>query len=226
MFLGKGQRLIICHIGSKDGFVPGGLWVFQSKKTGDYHEEMDGPSFEKWFEGVLPKLEENAVVVLDNAPYHSRKLEKVPTTATKKGEIQEWLRSKNLSYEEAMIKAQLLKIVNENKSQFNLHIIDEMAKASGRTVLRLPAYHCKLNPIELIWAKIKGYVASHNTTFKFADMRKIFEVAVSRITPENWQKCIEHTNKVENKMWDLDNIMDVQVERLVIPLNGSDTSSS
>lgn len=57
---------------------------------------MDGPSFEKWFAEVLPTLEDNAIIVLDNASYHSRKLEKVPTTGSKKAEIQEWLRSKNL----------------------------------------------------------------------------------------------------------------------------------
>ena len=150
--------------------------------------------------------------------------EKVP--ATKKGNIQEWFRLKNLSYEEGMLKAQLLKIVNDNKSRFNSQIVDDIAKASGRIVLRLPPYHCELNPIELIWANIKVYVASHNSTFKFADMKELFEVAVSRITPENWQKCIEHTNKVEEKMWNLDNIMDDAAERLIIPLNGSDTSSS
>ncbi|XP_072399409.1 uncharacterized protein [Diabrotica undecimpunctata] len=46
---GKGKMLIICHIGSEDGFVPDALWAFESKKSGDYHEEMIGESFEKWF---------------------------------------------------------------------------------------------------------------------------------------------------------------------------------
>lgn len=29
----KGKRLIVCHIGSEDGFVPGGLLCFESKKS-------------------------------------------------------------------------------------------------------------------------------------------------------------------------------------------------
>ncbi|XP_031338164.1 uncharacterized protein LOC116167067 [Photinus pyralis] len=37
---GKGNRLIVLHIGSEDGFVEEGLLCFESKKTGDYHEEM------------------------------------------------------------------------------------------------------------------------------------------------------------------------------------------
>ncbi|CAH1962018.1 unnamed protein product [Acanthoscelides obtectus] len=58
--------------GSEDGFVPEALWAFESKKTGDYHEEMDGNSFENWFSKMLLKLENNAVIVLDNAPIVNR----------------------------------------------------------------------------------------------------------------------------------------------------------
>ncbi|VVC38981.1 Hypothetical protein CINCED_3A022898, partial [Cinara cedri] len=39
---GKGKRLIVLHIGSKNGFVPGGLLCFEAKKTNtDNHEEMN-----------------------------------------------------------------------------------------------------------------------------------------------------------------------------------------
>jgi transposase len=39
------------------------------------------------------------------------------------------------------------------KKKYN---IDEIAKASKKTVLRLPPYHCEFNPNELIWGQIKG----------------------------------------------------------------------
>lgn len=43
---GKGRRLIVCHIGSENGFVPGGLLCFESKKnTADYHDEMNSNTF-------------------------------------------------------------------------------------------------------------------------------------------------------------------------------------
>lgn len=48
---GKGKRLIIVHIGSDTGFVDGGLYVFEGKTTGDYHNEMTGEVFKEWFEG-------------------------------------------------------------------------------------------------------------------------------------------------------------------------------
>lgn len=74
----KGRRLIVVHIGNEDGSVEGASWIFESKGSGNYHESMDAVHFEKWFKEVLPKLGDNAVVVMDNAPYHSRRQEKVP----------------------------------------------------------------------------------------------------------------------------------------------------
>ncbi|KAF2889799.1 hypothetical protein ILUMI_16374, partial [Ignelater luminosus] len=109
-FTGKGKRLIICHIGSEDGFVPDALRAFESKKSGDYHEETVGESFENWFSNILPRLEENSVIILDNAPYHSRKMEKIPTSGWKKSDIQDWLRSKQIKFDGCLLKVELLAI--------------------------------------------------------------------------------------------------------------------
>ncbi|CAG4969627.1 unnamed protein product [Colias eurytheme] len=59
-------------IDSDKGFVEDGLLVFESKSTKDYHEEMDGERFLHWFINIMPKLEPGSVVVIDNAPYHSK----------------------------------------------------------------------------------------------------------------------------------------------------------
>ncbi|GFY60150.1 DDE_3 domain-containing protein [Trichonephila inaurata madagascariensis] len=64
---GKGRRLIMAHIGSKEGFVRDAADIFIRKKSGDYHEEMDDNHFEKWFETVMPKLKPQSIVVMDNA---------------------------------------------------------------------------------------------------------------------------------------------------------------
>lgn len=224
-FPGKGKRLIICHIGSEDGFVVDSLWCFESKKTGDYHEEMNGESFEQWFSKILPNLEENAVIVLDNAPYHSRRMEKVPTTASRKVDVQNWLRSKNINFEEAMLKVQLLRIVKDHKAEYQKYAIDEMAASQNKTVLRLPPYHCELNPIELIWAEVKNYIAKHNTTFKFCDLKGLFKEALELITAQKWENCIKHVkDKVEKRMWELDNILEEQVEPFIIDVGASGSS--
>jgi predicted O-methyltransferase YrrM len=50
---------------------------------------MNAAVFENWFSDILPRLEEDAVVVMDNASYQSRKLENIPNTGTKKADIQD-----------------------------------------------------------------------------------------------------------------------------------------
>ena len=54
---GQGNRLIINHAGSDQGFVPNGLLLFAAKsKSGDYHDEMNGENFKKLFlENVVAK---------------------------------------------------------------------------------------------------------------------------------------------------------------------------
>ena len=45
---------------------------------------MTANVFEEYFEQMIELIPENAVIVLDNASYHSRLLEKLPTTSWKK----------------------------------------------------------------------------------------------------------------------------------------------
>ncbi|XP_037505857.1 uncharacterized protein LOC119382214 [Rhipicephalus sanguineus] len=181
---GKRQRLIVRHIGSEDGFVDGCLDVFRGQKTDDYHQEMDGNYFDGWFNGVLQKLPAGSVIVLDNAPYHSRREEKLPTTAWKKEEIQEWLTSKNITYGKRIIKKQLLELVAFVKSRFLSYIVDNTAVRAGCLVLRLPPYHCEFNPIELVWAKVKNGIAADNRDFKLSTVDAILRDKIKRVTAE------------------------------------------
>lgn len=213
---GKGRRLIITHIGSDSGFLDGGLSIFESRKTGDYHEDMNAEVFEMWFSSILMRVEPGSVIVMDNASYHSRRIEKIPTSASRKAEIMNWLKAKNLQFDETMLKVQLLDIVRVRKSKYIKYATDEMARELGITVLRLPPYHCELNPIELIWAQVKNEVASKNQTFKLKEIKGLLENAMAGVTPDTWQKCIGHTQKEEQKMWDLDTRVEATVEPLII----------
>lgn len=212
---GKGKRLIVVHIGSNNGFLPGGLLCFESKKnSSDYHDEMNGDCFNEWFESVLPRLEPNSIIVLDNAPYHSVKAEKIPTSNSKKADILEWLISKGAIPERPMKRAELLQMVREIKSKYSSYIIDNMAKAAGHTVLRLPPYHCEFNPIELAWAMVKKYVKAKNTTYKLDDVRQLLNTAIERVTKENWENFIRHVIEEEEKIMKVDDIMDDIIDKL------------
>lgn len=70
------------------------------------------------------------------------------------------------------LKKELLKKAAEIAPQYDKYLIYEMARSNGIEILRLPPYHCKLNPIELVWAQIKKYIAAYNTTLKITDVKK------------------------------------------------------
>jgi transposase len=51
-------------------------FFFAKVKDGDYHQEMNEPTFLNWFENqLMPALKSPSVIVLDNASYHNIKTE-------------------------------------------------------------------------------------------------------------------------------------------------------
>lgn len=159
----KGKRYIIVHAGSEKGFIPNALLIFSGRnKNEDYHSEMNATNFTKWVtEKLIPNLPDACIVVMDNAPYHSVVQNKSPTSNNRVGEIKLWLTQNNIPYDETMRKPELVMLLKKHKPE-PIYVIDELLGEHGHTVVRLPPYHCDLNPIELIWAIAKHKIASHN----------------------------------------------------------------
>lgn len=224
--LGRGGRLIMVHAGTSAGFVPNGLLLFRSKKTGDYHEEMDSNKFIKWFtEQLLPNIRPQSTIVMDNASYHSVQLDKAPTMATRKSEILDWLRSHDLPADETKNKAELLEVVSANKPRFPVYLVDEVARERGYKVIRLPPYHCHFNPIEMIWAQVKGHVARNNQKFTVSEVQRLTLEAIDNITPTHWENVVRHTQRVMKEAWRNEGLLEIAVEELIINLSGSSSSS-
>nr|XP_054923054.1 uncharacterized protein LOC129382860 [Dermacentor andersoni] len=95
------QRLSDAHW-QRGCFVDGCSDVFRGQETDDNHEEIGSNRFEGWYNDVLQKLPAGSVIVLGNAPYHTRQEEKLPT-AWKKENIEEWLKCTNMVNSERII---------------------------------------------------------------------------------------------------------------------------
>ncbi|CAK1579358.1 unnamed protein product [Parnassius mnemosyne] len=65
---------------------------------------------------------------MDNAPYHSVRTEKIPTTSWNKQQIIDWLQSKGKSMDITYLKKELLMKVAEIAPQYNKYLIDETSK--------------------------------------------------------------------------------------------------
>ena len=78
---------------------------------------------------------------------------------------------------------------------------DKIADLHGHEVIRTFVRHCELNPIELIWAQVKGFVAKSNTTFRLKeDVKELTYAAFGKITKDVWTKAEEHVVKIEKRI--------------------------
>jgi hypothetical protein len=118
-------RYIVLHAGTRNGFVSGASLIFVAgKKSGDYHDLMNGENFEHWMSTqLLPNLEEPSVIVMDNASYHNVHIEKPPTQSWRKDEIIAWLQEKGIHFAEGSFKAELLNRAIANMSSENRYTI-------------------------------------------------------------------------------------------------------
>lgn len=209
-----GKRLIVVHIGSSEGFVPGGLLCFESKNNSfDHQNEIDSNKFYKWFCSILPLLNEESVIVMDNAPYHCKKIVPLPNDTWRKTNIIRWLESKGEVIDRPLVKFQLLEKVETLRPIYDKYEIDEEAKKHNKIVLHLMSYHCELNPIELAWSAVKNYIKM-NITYKLHDIRQLLINGVERISPEMWATYVSNTIKEEEKFWQIDFLIDDILEEI------------
>ena len=149
---------------------------------------MTGEHFEEWFhDTLLPKLPPNSIIVMDNASYHSRRIEAVPTMNSRKGEMQDWLVAHGIEYPEKALKRELYHLIKLSNPEHK-YAVDEMAKLSGHEVVRLPPYHCELNPIELAWAQVKRYIKDNNKQFTLSHVKELTCNGFTKVGPDEWKK--------------------------------------
>jgi len=234
--LKKGNgRVVINHIGSESGFVQGAQDVFISKKDcKDYHSTMDATHFSAWFQKLVDLLPPKSVIVLDRASYHRKKIpgSGMPTTSWRKAIIIEWLQNhnvplpNNVSRFEELTRPSLLKL-SKNYPTESKYEIEAIAERSGKSihVLWLPVAHCELNPIELIWAYVKGQVSKYNQG-GLDSLYKLTLECLDNVTPQLWKECCEHVIKVEKQFWERDRLVDALSEPVPFIINVGNSSDS
>ena len=225
-----GKRFVILHAGTRNGFVSNASLIFSSNcDSVDYHNCMNSATFEKWVaEQLIPNLEEPSLIILDNASYHSRLVDKNPTNSWKKEEIIEWFRKHNIAFRPASLKTELLAISKAHRIP-NKFVVDEMLREHGHEVLRLPPYHCQFNAIELIWSNCKRYYDKHIDSCEGRSDEKVkcmWERALQQCTPNNWNECVRHTEDLIKSWWEREKVLDVTDIQPLIITNINESSSS
>lgn len=226
--ISKGSRLVIVHAGGESGFVPNALLTFKAGiKSGDYHDNMNSDNYERWLRTkLMPNLPPNSVVVVDNASYHNKQVDAAPTANTKKADMQIWLRQKGIPFEESMLKPELYNIIKKNKDEYKKFNSDAILNEAGHSVLRLPPYHPDLNPIEMAWSQIKGYVASKNVSWNLTRINELINEKVNLMGATEWGKLCTKVKDIEADYFKSDHVVDMMTEKFIIRVEDDDSDSN
>jgi transposase len=214
---GKGERLIIINAVTKDGWVPDAKVVFKStRKTGDYHGQMNWNLFQKWFsEKLLPNIPGNSIIVMDNAAYHNILAEcSAPTPTCSKEKIFNWLEYNNIPCKDNCLKIELVEILKKFAPE-PTYAIDMIANEYGHTVIRTPPYHPELQPIEICWGILKNEIA-RNCDFTMDNLMLQLENAFRKITAKTCRKIIKKIRSVEDNFWEDDAKLDKRQENSLL----------
>lgn len=212
---GKGERLIIINAITKDGWVPEAKVVFKStRKTGDYHGQMNWELFQKWFtEKLIPNIPDNSIIVMDNAPYHNILAESsAPTPMCSKKRILTWLEDNNIPCKDDCLKVELVEVLRKIAPE-PTYAIDLLAIQYGHTVIRTPPYHPELQPIEICWGILKNEIG-RNCDFSMDGLKLQLEKAFEKITARTCQKIIRKIRSNEDEFWEEDARLDKAQENL------------
>lgn len=208
---GKGERLIIMNAITRDGWVPGAKVTFKStRKTGDYHGQMNQEMFTKWFrEKLLPNIPDRSLIIMDNASYHNVLSPiSAPTPSCKKEKIRSWLERNNFPVKEDCLKAELVELLTKVGPQ-PTYLLDEIAGEWGHEVLRTPPYHPELQPIETCWGIIKNEIARH-CDFTMENLILQLEGAFAKVTAKTCTGLIKKIREKEDTFWWEDAALDRQ----------------
>ena len=138
-----------------------------------------------WFENTLtvnlPK-ERKVVVGMDSAKYHCRFIAKDEVIAAMSKHDIEIL---NPIPTKLVLLEKILIILKNIVKQY---IIDCMTEKARYSVLRLPLYHCILNPTELAWNQLKYHVGHLNvyTSRPLNVVDLIQYLCKENVSTENW----------------------------------------
>jgi transposase len=214
---GNGERLIILNAITKDGWVPNAKTVFKSsRKTGDYHGQMNAEMFQKWFqEKLLMNIPNNSLIILDNAPYHNTlSVSSAPTSTCSKERIRNWLAMNKMPFCDDSLKAELVEALKKLAPE-PTYAIDEMARVHGHEVVRTPPYHPELQPIEICWGVVKNEVA-RNCKFTMKELEVQLDLAWKKVTTETCKKIIKQIRAIEDKFWEEDARLEQDAEKALL----------
>lgn len=193
----------------RGGIVTNSVWTFspQQKKMhkGDYHKVFNAKNFIQWWtDQLMPNLKQPSLIIMDNAGYHKTYPEEYPTSKSKKADFVEFCTLKAIPFEPTdtvPILREKVKVYRKTQKM----ACELIAEANGHRVLFTPPYHSDLQPIELLWAKLKGNIGRKydtDTTMAILKERLDEEFAAAEDWNESVEGFIRKSTAISKKFFD------------------------
>ncbi|RHY18505.1 hypothetical protein DYB32_010369 [Aphanomyces invadans] len=169
----KGQRLCFIAAILDDGPTSSKLMakrVFRGgrRETKDYHGMFDRAYFVNWFKELMDELDllgkAGALIVMDNASYHKTLPSDTPKGTWKKQDLLAACERFGIVASTNEFKTVVWSKVQAYVKANVVPEVVAMAQARGHEVAYTPPYHSNLQPIEYVWAYVKGIVGRQYTT--------------------------------------------------------------
>jgi hypothetical protein len=237
----RGKRLIILHTMGEEGWVEGGLWTNVTQgQLADYHQDMNANAFEDYLRELCPKLGRGAVLIIDNAPYHTRNLFPMPNERSRYDELTVFCDENGIQYDPERATTSRRVPDRLHRDAFwrywvkphveklpVMYAAEAIASEFEVEILRLPPYHCFFNPIEMAWGVVKGHVAKKNSCEKVAKklelVKGLLNDSLNAVKKESFVNWVRHTKDKEKQYRDADGVQVHRVGPLIIPNNDEDS---
>ena len=147
------------------------------------------------------------ILVIDNAPYHSRLMDEFKRPMKRKADMKFWLSSHNISYDEKELNAELWQKITEFLKTYRgeKYFLDAQLKNMQVEVVRMPPYHCDFNPIEKCWSFRKQFVAAKNQgKHNLEDLKSFWAESRSAMTVEHIEKLFLRVIRIEDQFAEID----------------------
>ncbi|KAF4144139.1 DDE superfamily endonuclease, partial [Phytophthora infestans] len=154
------------------------------KQSADYHGMFCHEYFVGWMYTLLEALcfreLSNCIIVMDNAKFYKV----LPETTPKQGSR----------------RAKMISAMNDYKLKIPTNATKAILE-KGHEIIFTPPYHSDLQPIEIVWANVKGEVGrQYSTKTTFADIKPRLQRAFENVSPVAMKGCIDAANRQLTKL--------------------------
>ncbi|RHY24173.1 hypothetical protein DYB32_008962 [Aphanomyces invadans] len=174
----------------------------------DYHGMFDHQYFVRWFARAMDEVEAlgktGVTFVMDNAKYHKGLPGETPRGTWRKADLLLACQRYGVDVESRDLKKTIWSRLKPVVAARVDPVVVAMARARRHAVVYTPPHHSDLQPIEMVWSKVKGDVGMKYTVdTTFADVRARLDVAFAELpSPLIW-KCVQHCDNLVKNLHDV-----------------------